>query len=108
MAPGSSALPGWVGPATGIPATASGARASRLQSRRFHRLRPLGATGYARVPGAEAHARQFYTLDDALALRRELQALRLKRRGGLLRVAVVGNGYIGTELSANLARLGSG
>merc|ERR1719469_326346 len=50
------------------------------------------ATGYARVPGAEAHARQFYTLDDALALRRELQALRLKRRGGLLRVAVVGSG----------------
>ena len=61
------------------------------------------ATGYARVPGAEAHSRQFYTLDDALALRKELQALRLKRKGGLLRVAVVGNGYIGTELSANLA-----
>ena len=32
-----------------------------------------------------------------------MQALRLKRRGGLLRVAVVGTGYIGTELSANLA-----
>jgi len=57
------------------------------------------ATGYAGVPGAEAHSRQFYTLDDALALRKELQALRLKRKGGLLRVAIVGNGYIGTELS---------
>ena len=36
-APGSSALPGRGRP-TGRPATASGARASRLQSRRFHRL----------------------------------------------------------------------
>ena len=32
------------------------------------------AAGVGRVPGAEAHARQFYTLDDALALRQELQA----------------------------------
>ena len=41
VAPCSSALPGWP-PATGIPAKASAARASRLQSRRFHRLWPSG------------------------------------------------------------------
>ena len=39
VAPCSSALPGWA-PASGIPATASGARASRLQSRRFRRVWP--------------------------------------------------------------------
>lgn len=55
------------------------------------------------VPGAAEHARRFYTLDDALALRRELQALRAQRRSGMVRVAVVGSGYVGTELSANLA-----
>ena len=36
-APCSSALPGWA-PATGIPAMASGAPASRLQIRPFHRV----------------------------------------------------------------------
>eukprot|EP00964_Phaeocystis_antarctica_P113757 scaffold77762_cov48-Phaeocystis_antarctica.AAC.3 len=44
-APGSSALPAG-SPATGIPATASGARASCLRSRRFHRVLAIQACSW--------------------------------------------------------------
>ena len=59
------------------------------------------------VPGAE-RALPFYTLDDALAVRKEL----LRRwpsdpSDPPLRVAVVGGGYIGVELAANLVRWGA-
>ena len=53
------------------------------------------------VPGAAEHALPFYGLDDALALRRKLKALAAE--GGALRVTVVGGGYVGVELAANLA-----
>jgi len=58
-APGSSALPGRGRP-TGRPATASGARASRLQSRRFHRLWPSRRSRTART-GARASSRTLWT-----------------------------------------------
>ena len=50
---GSSALPG-CGPATGRPATASGARASRLQSRRFRCLLVMQATRTSSRPWPSA------------------------------------------------------
>lgn len=54
------------------------------------------------VPGSLEHALRFHSADDALALRRRLAELRAGN-GGALRIAVVGGGYIGVELAANLA-----
>uniref|UniRef100_A0A0G4HSL3 FAD/NAD(P)-binding domain-containing protein n=1 Tax=Chromera velia CCMP2878 TaxID=1169474 RepID=A0A0G4HSL3_9ALVE len=62
------------------------------------------------VEGATEHALPFYRLDDAQRLREELR--RLDRRiqaGQPVRVCVVGGGYSGVELGANVKRrLGGG
>ncbi|KAL1496836.1 hypothetical protein AB1Y20_014422 [Prymnesium parvum] len=53
-----------------------------------------------------ALALPFYTREHALALRQTLQSRWPKPGAPPLRVVVVGGGYIGVELSANLARWG--
>ena len=75
----------------------------------------LGAQpSYFGVPGASSFAQPFYTADDALAVKERVRALRQRRAdaegtdgvvggGAPLRVGVVGGGYIGVEIAANLA-----
>mmetsp|Transcript_11338 Transcript_11338/g.28978 ORF Transcript_11338/g.28978 Transcript_11338/m.28978 type:complete len:467 (+) Transcript_11338:62-1462(+) len=58
------------------------------------------------VPGVAEHARTFYTAEDALGLKECLRALEQERtvdEGTPLRIGVVGGGYVGVELAANLA-----
>ena len=54
------------------------------------------------VPGVAEHATTFATADDALELKRRL-ALAQQACGRTVRVGVVGGGYVGVELAANLA-----
>ena len=61
------------------------------------------ASGLDRVPGAAEHAQPFYTAADATAVRERIKELRRNSERSTLRVAVVGGGYIGVELAANLA-----
>ena len=61
------------------------------------------ASGLDRVPGAAEHAQPFYTAADAMAVRAKLKELRACTDRSVLRVSVVGGGYIGVELAANLA-----
>ena len=68
----------------------------------------LGASPtFAGVPGATEHAQPFYSANDALAVKRRIKELRTRRSksdgSGPLQVCVVGGGYIGVELAANLA-----
>ena len=57
----------------------------------------------SRVPGAAEHAQPFYTAADATAVRERIKELRRNSERSTPRVAVVGGGYIGVELAANLA-----
>ena len=58
-----------------------------------------------RVEGAAEYAQPFYSTDDALAVKRKVRQLREDAADSrsALRVCVVGGGYIGAELAANLA-----
>jgi demethylphylloquinone reductase len=58
----------------------------------------------ASLPGAE-RALPFYSFKDATVLRQRLQTKRADTTTPL-RIAIVGGGYIGVELAANLARWG--
>ena len=53
------------------------------------------------VPGAREHAQPFYSAADATALKARLTELRADGGRSVLRVSVVGGGYIGVELAAN-------
>ena len=58
---------------------------------------------FAGVPGAVEHAQPFYSAADAMAVKKKVQDLRdASDRTDQLRVCVVGGGYIGAELAANL------
>ena len=60
-------------------------------------------SGLSRVPGALEHAQPFYSAADAMAVRDRVRELRESSERSILRVSVVGGGYIGVELAANLA-----
>ena len=57
---------------------------------------------YSGVPGAAEHAQPFYSAADAMAVKSKLQELRESTERSVLRVCVVGGGYIGAELAANM------
>ena len=61
-----------------------------------------GQPTFADVPGAAEHAQPFYSAADAMAVKRKVQELRDSSERSVLRVCVVGGGYIGAELAANL------
>ena len=55
------------------------------------------------VPGATEHALPFVNADDALAVKARVKELQAESAdGAALRLSVVGGGYIGVELAANL------
>ena len=56
------------------------------------------------VPGVTEHALTYQTVDDALELKRRLAEMRRAADGSALRISVVGGGYVGVELAANIAR----
>jgi len=63
----------------------------------------LGAeASFGGVPGAQEHSQPYYTLDDALQLRRLILDKVRDAAGSPLRVTVVGGSYVGVELAANL------
>lgn len=55
------------------------------------------------IPGADEFAQPFYSADDAMAVKQRVKELRKSSERSVLRVCVVGGGYIGAELAANLA-----
>jgi NADH dehydrogenase len=56
------------------------------------------------IPGAREHAIPFYTVNSAMQLKSKLKALRLKKREDKpAEVVVVGGGYGGVEVAANVA-----
>merc|ERR1719440_163460 len=57
---------------------------------------------FSGVPGAEEYAQPFYSAADAMAVKAKVQELRENAERSVLRVCVVGGGYIGAELAANL------
>jgi NADH:ubiquinone reductase (non-electrogenic) len=61
-----------------------------------------GQPSLDRVPGAAEHALPFYSTADALAVKRRLRELHDAAERSVLRVCVVGGGYIGAELAANM------
>ena len=73
-APGISALPGGKGRPTGRPATASAARASRLEHRRFHRVRLTAQEDKRLRQEAQAAQRQEEVRSRRQAARQEISA----------------------------------
>lgn len=55
------------------------------------------------VPGVAEYALPFYTAHDALAVKQRVRELCSRAHGAPVRVGVIGGGYIGVELAANLA-----
>ena len=66
-------------------------------------LQPLTSA----VPGVVEHAQTFHSVDDAIELKRQLALASRGSGGEPLRVGIVGGGYVGVELAANLATLGA-
>ena len=68
------------------------------------------ATNFFGVPGAEAHSRAIYTMEDAISVRNE-RAAALEHASahgpsvGELNVAIVGGGPTGVEMAGTLAEL---
>lgn len=55
------------------------------------------------IPGAEDYALPFYRLDDCLRLKAKLSHLKVIKGQRQVKVAIVGAGYSGIELAANIA-----
>jgi NADH dehydrogenase len=68
-----------------------------------HAILSMGAgPGFGGVPGAAEFAMPFYSLDDALMLRKKLLPFS-RSSSGRCQLAIVGGSYVGVELAANLA-----
>lgn len=92
-------------PKPAAPAKAAGAvtSASGLSLPYDHAVLSMGAgPSFGGVPGAAELAMPFYSLDDALALRKKLLPLS-RSSAGRCQLAIVGGSYVGVELAANLA-----
>lgn len=55
------------------------------------------------IPGAADHALSFYRLDDAYKLKNKLHSLKTTKRG-YVRITVVGGGFSGVEVAANVVQ----
>lgn len=55
------------------------------------------------VKGASENALSFYTVDDAMKLKETLRSLKARRDSAKINVSVIGGGYGGVEVAANIA-----
>jgi NADH dehydrogenase len=54
------------------------------------------------IPGSKDHSLSFYKLEDAIALKSKLKSLKNSKKG-FIRISVIGGGYSGVEVAANIA-----
>lgn len=66
-----------------------------------------GETEFYGIPGVQEYAFNFKSIDDALAIFKKIEDVYEKyqkeRKNGLVKVAIIGGGFTGVELSAELA-----